>query len=972
MSLSYDTPSVEPAQSLLQPEAELGGDAQDTLGNAFLAGGPELTGGGGDDGGGWLDDVAGWALNGLGLGGDEEQVQDAGVPAGPAGALVEAMDGGGPEDMVEGAQASGPGNTPTRDKPVSEFADTAVGMFDKVAGKNGRISGEDIDKAMQDPNLTTEQAATLATLKNLQDKIKGASDDDTLWENGISLADLQAFQKSGTLPKDLQDSINGDYAFRKDRINNSSTDLFGKNADGTTVAPDANAIRQGSVNDCWFLSAMGSVAYQNPNAIKDMIVPNKDGTYTVTFPNGKSATVNAPTKAELAYGATSGQNGMWANLMEKAYANVENNDAWFKKTNPIDQIDQARTPDNGTNVFSANGSSDSDFLALTSADTTARKMEDAMANGRSVNALVGSNLLGGPGPDGLPTGHIYAVEAYDPKTRTITLRNPWGHAERQGADGKPKDGSDDGTFTVTVEEFNKMFTTASYAEQGPTKAENTPVPSPGPTPTPAPAPPVTPVAPPAPTVTPTPTATTTPDGATKAAGAEARGASGPEKVDAAASAGPGNAPTAEEKPDTFADTALGMFDKLADKNGVITPAALDKAMSDPTLSPREAAALATMKNLKDELKKVSDDETLWETNITRADLEAFQASGKVPQELMDKVNGDYAFRENRINNASSELYAKDANGNEKLPDFNAISQGSIGDCYFLAALGSAAAQNPQAVHDMVKPNDNGTYTVTFPNGKTATVNGPTKQEIATYATSGQDGMWASVIEKAYGQIKNDEAWFKKDSPTDKADGGDFLSAGVNMFSKNGDSDTDMLMFTSKETTAQKLQDAFANGKVVTAGINGRLFGEDEPGGLPSGHAYSVVGYDADKGTVTLRNPWGVGGDYGSTFTMTLDEFDKKFSDISYAEAGLPKGETTPTPTPEPTPGPTPTPEPTPTPTPTPVLGPTPTPVIGPTPTPVIGPTPGPAPAPSRPHRRHPPTRHRPKRHPGRSWRHRRR
>lgn len=457
MSQSYETPAVAPVVNPPAAAVEPDGDAQDTLGNAFLAGGDGA-------GFGW-DDVSSWALSGLGLGGGDEL--DAGVPAGVEAAAEEAVDGGGPEEMVEAAQESGEGNAPSAEQAPPDFAATTTAMFDQVAGEDGRISAEDIDRAMSDPNLSTEQAAAIATLKNLREQIQGASDDDTLWESDISLADLQAFQKSGTIPQELKDKIEGDYNWRKSRIEGASTELFGKNPDGSTQMPDPHAIQQGSVGDCWFLSAMGSVAAQNPQAIKDMIVPNEDGTYTVTFPNGKSATVDAPTKAELAYGASSGQNGMWASLMEKAYATVENEEAWSSTTHPIDQIDGARTPNNGTDVFSANGSSDSDTLALTSADTTAKKMEEAFANGQSVNALVGKNLLGGPGPDGLPTGHIYAVEGYDPQTRTITLRNPWGRSERKNGDGTTKDGTDDGVFTVTVEEFNQMFTTVSYAEQAP-------------------------------------------------------------------------------------------------------------------------------------------------------------------------------------------------------------------------------------------------------------------------------------------------------------------------------------------------------------------------------------------------------------------------------------------------------------------------------------------------------------------------
>ncbi len=358
------------------------------------------------------------------------------------------------------------GNSATAEVPPSEFATTAVGMFSTIDTEgDGYVSEEDIDAAMSNPDLSVQQAAALATLKSLRTELEELSNDELGDENdGITLADLQEYQRTGNVPQELRDRVEGQYGWRKGRIQGASTELF---ANGL---PNPDAIRQGSLGDCWFLAAAGSVAAQNPQAIADMIADNGDGTYTVSFPNGTSATVNAPTNAELAVGATSGSDGMWITVLEKAFANIENDgdETWAQN-----HIDDASQPSRGTDVFSSTGDSDQDALALTGTGTTHNKLSSAFQDGRAVNALIGKvPLVGSSRDEGLPTAHIYSVTGYDPETQTVTIRNPWGRTEWADENGNPRDGTDDGVFTMTLEEFDDMFTSVSYAEGAPTSARD--------------------------------------------------------------------------------------------------------------------------------------------------------------------------------------------------------------------------------------------------------------------------------------------------------------------------------------------------------------------------------------------------------------------------------------------------------------------------------------------------------------------
>lgn len=99
---------------------------------------------------------------------------------------------------------------------------------------------------------------------------------------------------------------------------------------------------------------------------------------------------------------------------------------------------------------------------MTDNDTTRDRMESAFDAGRVVIAGINNDPLS-EDREGLPDAHATSVLSYDRETDTVTLRNPHGRNEREGADGQPLDGTDDGVFTLTMDEFNRLFSTVSYS-----------------------------------------------------------------------------------------------------------------------------------------------------------------------------------------------------------------------------------------------------------------------------------------------------------------------------------------------------------------------------------------------------------------------------------------------------------------------------------------------------------------------------
>lgn len=219
---------------------------------------------------------------------------------------------------------------------------------------------------------------------------------------------------------------------------------------------------------------------------------------------------------------------------------------------------------------------------------------------------------------------------------------------------------------------------------------------------------------------------------------------------------------------------------------------------------------------------------------------------------------------------------------------DAVHQGDLGDCYFLAALASKAQEDPQSVKNMIRDNNNGTYTVTFPGDPNhpVTVDCPTQQEIGKYAhDDGQNGMWVNVIEKAH----------RKLTGKDTSDDGGDVNDGVNLLSPKGTgtTDDDLSGFigigrTTKGNVEQDIERALNNHEIVVGGTGDSSFldhlgTQNDPSGYVGDHVYAITGYDPKTQTITMRNPWGQTGKDG-TFTMSLDDFYNKFSDLGFANA----------------------------------------------------------------------------------------
>jgi len=208
---------------------------------------------------------------------------------------------------------------------------------------------------------------------------------------------------------------------------------------------------QGQLGDCYFISALGTLADSNAAAVQNMFIDNGDGTFTVRFYTGTYGTIYnysdgsisagftdnhgtadyvtvdrmLPTSASgmlvyADYGANYANtaNSLWIPLAEKAYAQ------WNET---------GKEGRDGLNAYASiqggwMATVDAQVLGYNATDyimtrTSKQVAIDALAAKKAVTIGTlqwsGTNL-------GLYASHAYAIVGYNASTDTFTLYNPWG------------------------------------------------------------------------------------------------------------------------------------------------------------------------------------------------------------------------------------------------------------------------------------------------------------------------------------------------------------------------------------------------------------------------------------------------------------------------------------------------------------------------------------------------------------------
>lgn len=361
-------------------------------------------------------------------------------------------------------------------------------------------------------------------------------------------------------------------------------------------------------------------------------------------------------------------------------------------------------------------------------------------------------------------------------------------------------------------------------------------------------------------------------------------------------------PPARYRPTPFAEVAERHFDRWdADGDGTLSPVELDRLVVSAEPKGEEAAALAAMK-LAVRSSKVKPPVLTRDFVVNRSmepageilDSEREGGDSRANTRPPSSLHRRYESAARKVRAGTRELFTDDT------PDVGRARQGSLGDCFLIAAIGAVAHRDPQDIKQMIKVSGKGDsilYTVEFPNGKLVKIEPLTDAQLALTSTSGGDGAWLQVLEKAYGTLMTERrpASRRTLEPTDVLAGGGSLSTALAALTGRS---IDRISLRSR---AEKGDAAAAASRVRAAMREAvkdrRLMGANTGGdSLPPGinirHAYAVLGFDAEADTVKLWNPHGnsfrprgeAGMDRGyptrgGVFEMPVEHFVRVFSSI---------------------------------------------------------------------------------------------
>ncbi len=260
----------------------------------------------------------------------------------------------------------------------------------------------------------------------------------------------------------------------------------------TAAGPSKKDITQGQAGNCYLLSTMAALANTDPEALRNMIQANGDGSYTVRFfrqdegvvrpnPIVTSVRVNADFLTRVTFDivgnafaftpvyATSlpsgtfvgdramlRENAMWVPVLEKAYT--------VFRGGKFDLVGQGGwSHEVMASLLGRKGLQKN--ISTLGQNATWSLLKDSMATHSpiTISTFTDAEHAAMFTNSGLVPGHAYAfIDAFERESeRFVTLRNPWGHFE------PGNDGVDDGEFTLSLPELARSFDILAYAPKTP-------------------------------------------------------------------------------------------------------------------------------------------------------------------------------------------------------------------------------------------------------------------------------------------------------------------------------------------------------------------------------------------------------------------------------------------------------------------------------------------------------------------------
>lgn len=285
---------------------------------------------------------------------------------------------------------------------------------------------------------------------------------------------VDAFNKlKEEVRKRIAEGIKGEF----EKKPQSKEDPWGGKSPAESIT--ASAINQGGNPDCFFESALASLANtkKGKEMIEKMITANDDGSFTIKFPGADNAVT--VTKQDIADSGTT-NNEPWSRAMEAAFLKYNAQD-WHGNpiTDGLGAFLDVRTMNDAVRLLTGNQVATTQFaftdlgsgklsLGSISEDNVENQLKWAMEHDAVVTAGASPSFakwVGGNDPGVIPDQHAYSVLAYDEKTKTVTVRNPWGSnpkpLDKEGDTANGITNAGDGKLTMSLDTFYHTFSDMS-------------------------------------------------------------------------------------------------------------------------------------------------------------------------------------------------------------------------------------------------------------------------------------------------------------------------------------------------------------------------------------------------------------------------------------------------------------------------------------------------------------------------------
>ena len=200
--------------------------------------------------------------------------------------------------------------------------------------------------------------------------------------------------------------------------NFASNPLFGR------YGPSVNDIDQENLGDCWLMAPLGSLALDNPGAVRSMVADFGDGTYGVRLGNNfyridaDLPTWNA-TSTDQQYAGLGHDGSLWVALVEKAYAHFRRGTNTYASLSGGDPADALR-------AYNLTGVGQNYYAVGSNATTLANDIYNHWNAYQATNICTGTVASGSP----LVGNHCYSVTWVNRNSSgqvtSIVVRNPWG------------------------------------------------------------------------------------------------------------------------------------------------------------------------------------------------------------------------------------------------------------------------------------------------------------------------------------------------------------------------------------------------------------------------------------------------------------------------------------------------------------------------------------------------------------------